>query len=364
LAARWAALMPGQRSASLVAGWRGLGLFWIVLILLLAIGGATLQILGPLEPRPPARQVAIRAPVAVPAPQPILPQSRPAAETPALPRPGRDTPGPIADPDPALLEPLGNSSSELLPRIATDGRMAMQVYAAGFDTTTKRPMVGLLIAGLGLNQAESDTAIRTLPGGITFAISPYAPNPAKLLAAARLAEHEYLLSIPMEPQGFPLNDPGPQALMTNLAPEQNATRLRWTLSRFAGYVGATGALGGMRGERLASLPDQINPVLTELAHRGLLYVDPRPEALLPPLAWSRSVDIVVDEPATAIAIDHKLGQLTRLARDKGSALGLVTVVRPMTTARVASWANGLAADGLALAPVSALVRPLKAGPAP
>jgi uncharacterized protein len=361
---RWAALMPGQRSASLVAGWRGLGLFWIVVILLLAIGGVTLQILGPLAPRPPARQLAIQAPVAVPVPQPILPQSRPVAETPALPRPGRDTPGPIADPDPALLEPAGNSSSELLPRIATDGRMAMQVYAAGFDATTKRPMVGLLITGLGLNQAESDTAIRTLPGGITFAISPYAPNPAKLLAAARLAEHEYLLSIPMEPQGFPLNDPGPQALMTNLTPEQNATRLRWTLSRFAGYVGATGALGGMRGERLASLPDQINPVLIELARRGLLYVDPRPEASLPPLAWSRSVDIVVDEPAIAIAIDEKLGQLSRLARDKGGALGLVTVVRPMTTARVANWANGLAADGLALTPVSALVRPLKAGAAP
>jgi len=365
LAERWAALMPSQRSASLVAGWRGLGLFWIVVALLLAIGGGTLQMLGPLGPRTPPRQLASQAPaVAIPTPVPIVPQPRPEAETPALPRPGRDTPGPIADPDPALLEPAANGASELLPRIATDGRMAMQVYAAGFDTTTKRPLVGLLMAGLGLNQAESDTAIRTLPGGITFAISPYAPTPTKLLAAARSAEHEYLLSIPMEPQGFPLNDPGPQALMTNLAREQNYTRLRWTLSRFAGYVGATGALGGMRGERLASLPDQINPVLSELARRGLLYVDPRPDASLPPLAWSRSVDIVVDEPATAIAIDDKLGQLTRLAREKGSALGLVTVVRPMTTARVANWANGLAPDGLALAPVSALVRPLKAGAAP
>lgn len=232
----------------------------------------------------------------------------------------------------------------------------MQVYAAGFDTSTRRPRVGLLLAGVGLNQAESETAIRLLPGGVTLAISPYAQNPAKLLAAARAGEHEYLISIPMEPQGFPLNDPGKQALMTSLSPEQNRPRLVWALSRVPGYVGATGALGGLRGERFASLPDEMNPVLSELAHRGLLYVDPRPGAAPLPLVWSRTIDLVVDEPETAVEIDDKLAKLSRLARDKGSALGLATVVRPTTTQRLAAWANTLAADGLALAPVSALVQ--------
>src|SRR5262249_47309534 len=148
-----------------------------------------------------------------------------AAKTLAPSRPGRDTPGPIAEPDPALLEQAPESPSEMLPRIAADGRMPMQVYAAGFDTSTRRPRVGLLIAGIGLNQAESEAAIRSLPHGVTLAVSPYAQTTAKLLAAARAAEHEYLLSIPMEPQGFPLNDPGKQALMTSLSPEQNRARL-------------------------------------------------------------------------------------------------------------------------------------------
>ncbi len=276
---------------------------------------------------------------------------------PGGPRPGRDTPGPIADPDPALLEPTGGTSGDLLPRIAMDGRLPMQVYAAGFDSSTRRPRVGLLLAGIGLDQSASDTAVRKLPGGVTLAISPYAQNLAKLLVAARLAEHEYLLSIPMEPQGFPLNDPGPQALMTNLPPEQNHTRLEWVLSRITGYAGATGALGTLRGERFTSLPDQINPVLAELAHRGLLYVDPRRGASPLPQAWNRSVDIIVDEPPTAVEIDNKLAQLSRLARDKGSALGFVGVVRPVSIERIANWANGLTADGLALAPVSALVQP-------
>ena len=38
-----------------------------------------------------------------------------------------------------------------------------------------------------------------------------------LRPGARPTEHEYLLSIPMEPQGYPLNDPGASALLTGAA---------------------------------------------------------------------------------------------------------------------------------------------------
>ena len=52
--------------------------------------------------------------------------------------------------------------------------MPMQVYAAGFDSSSRRPRVGVLLAGIGLNQADSEAAIRLLPGGVTLAVSPYA----------------------------------------------------------------------------------------------------------------------------------------------------------------------------------------------
>jgi polysaccharide deacetylase 2 family uncharacterized protein YibQ len=338
-------------------GWRGLAVFWTVVLLMLAAGGVTLQMLGPpAQPRPRLLAAAVEAshPQTV---QPAAPAQQPPVREKPVPHPGRDTPGPIADPDPALLEPLIDQPENPLPRIASDGRMPMQVYAAGFDQSTRRPRVGLVLAGVGLNQADSDVAVRLLPRGITLAISPYAANLAKLLAAARAAEHEYLLSLPMEPQGFPLNDPGSQAMMTNLPPEQNRQRLEWAMTRIAGYVGATDALGAMRGERFAAQPDQMKQVLSELAQRGLLYVEARPGVAPPPFVWGRTIDMVIDEPATAADIDDRLGQLTKLARDKGSALGLATAVRPVTVRRIAVWANGLAADGLALAPVSALAQP-------
>jgi uncharacterized protein len=98
-------------------------------------------------------------------------------------------------------------------------------------------------------------------------------------------------------------------------------------------------------------------VLRELAQRGLLYVDPRVGAARLPLAWSRQVDFIIDEPDSATAIDDKLNQLSRLAHSKGAALGLAMAPLPITIQRIAAWADGLTADGLALAPVSALVRP-------
>jgi polysaccharide deacetylase 2 family uncharacterized protein YibQ len=245
----------------------------------------------------------------------------------------------------------------MLPRIASDGRTPMQVYAAGFDRSSRRPRVGLVLAGLGLNQSDSEATVRALPHGVTLAISSYASHSDKLLSTARSTEHEYLVSIPMEPQAFPLNDPGKQALMTSLSPEQNRTRLIWVLSRIQGYVGAIGAEGEMRGERFASLPEEIGPVLEELNKRGLVYIDPRPGAPTAPQTWSRSVDIVVDDPPTAADIDIKLARLARLAKVKGSALGLAGTPRPVLLERLTSWAASLEADGLALAPVTALVRP-------
>ena len=267
-----------------MAGWRRLAVFWAVVLIVLISGGVVLQVLGPPPAgTPPPRMTAAR-PVTT-APPPAVPRAdvpKPAAamvhrgEVALAERPGRGMPGPIADPDPALLEPAPDAPSELLPRIAADGRMPMQVYAAGFDRSSRRPRVGLLLAGIGLNEADSDAAVHDLPGGVTFAVSPYATRLQRLLVGVRFAEHEYLLSIPMEPQGFPLNDPGPRALMTNLRVEENLARLDWVLARVGGYVGVTNALGALRGERFSGVAEQMDPVLEALARRGLLYVDARP----------------------------------------------------------------------------------------
>lgn len=339
------------------AGFRGLTLFWAGFLLIAAGLALVLQILGPPQHRPhaasggPAQQAAARLAELGPAAS-AAPGVTSATPTHA---PGRANPGPIARPDPALLAPDGANPGRFLPRVAADGRTSAEFYARGYDPADPRPRIGILLAGVGLNGADSEDAVRALPGEITLAISPYAIRPEGLLAAARASGHEFLIAVPMEPQGYPINDAGDHALLTGATPEQNAERLDWALSRITGYVGATSALGLLRGERFAGYASQMTPVLRELGERGLLFIDARPGQLAPAEVWGRSIDLVVDEPAVRTEIDVRLADLERIARDKGSALGLVGAVRPVTIDRLAAWANGLAAKGLALAPVSALV---------
>jgi uncharacterized protein len=307
----------------------------------------------PPTPAPNAMPATAPAPATIPAPT-TSPQSTPKPVLAAI-RPGSDHPGPIPAPDPALLQRSPEDAVAMLPIISADGRPPMQAYARGYDSSNRRPRVGLVFAGLGTSDGDSYEAIRLLPGGVTLAFSPYSTHPDRLLDLARTSGHELLLSLPLEPQGFPQNDAGDHALLTGESPFANTARLNWALGRLQGYAGTTGALSTLRGERFANDQGQFYSLLRVLAARGLFYVDPRPGAAPLPSVWSRTVDVVVDEPPVRTEIDAKLTLLEQIARDKGSALGLAGAVRPVTVQRVQIWANGLQDRGVALAPASALM---------
>jgi polysaccharide deacetylase 2 family uncharacterized protein YibQ len=342
--------------------WRGLILFWVLVLVVLGAGGVAVQVAGPPPhaavppPGQPDRSAGVTEPDATPA-KPIIEAASTAAQAIPTQRPGRAVAGPIAAPDPALQEPAPERDGGMLPRIASDGRTPGQIYARGFAAEPGRPRIGLILAGIGLNEADSAQAARALPAEVTLAVSPYAPQPASVLPIAREMGHEMLLSIPMEPQGFPLNDPGNHALLTDAAPAENARSLNWALGRFAGYAGTTGALGNkLNGERFQSLPEQMDPVLATLAARGLFYVDPRPGQPALAHVWSRAIDLMVDETSERAAIEAKLAELEHIARDKGSALGLVGTPSPVAIERIAAWASGINERGFSLAPASALMR--------
>jgi len=301
-------------------------------LLLLSITGiATLQVLGPM-----ARPALLAAP------------------TMSLPVDKAVWNGRIAEPDLALIEPSHAFPTAALPRVAVDGRLPRLVYRRPALPPGTRPRIALLLAGTGLSATDSRAAIDTLPGAVSFAFSAYAPNPEALVEAARGRGHEVLASLPMEANGYPWNDAGPHSLLTGKTPLENRENLEWAMSRLQGYVGVTGASDGLRGERFAEQSSSFGLVLDEVARRGLLYIDPRPGAPSPQTV-GRSADVVVDDPATRADIEAKLVMLERLARERGSALGLAGPLRPVTIERIAAWARDIETRGYELVPVSALV---------
>ena len=210
----------------------------------------------------------------------------------------------------------------------------------------------MLVVGLGLSDADSMAAIATLPGAVSLGVSPYAANPDPLLAKAREHGHEYFVTLPMESQGYPLNDSGPHALLTGADATTNDRNLEWVLSRMQGEVGVTGASDGLRGERFAMASELMGHVEQQLRQRGLLYVDPRPGT--PPQDRVAVVTSIVDDPPDQASIDAKLSQLEQRARDGEVVVGLATQLRPVTVERVAAWARGLDGRGVTLLPVSAV----------
>ncbi len=310
-------------------------LFWAAVLLMAGGGSAALQVMGPVRHDPPA--------AAAPAPQPGA-----AAWN-----------GRIAEPDAALLEPGHGRPPGLLPRIADDGRMPRQVYARPAPARDGRPRIAVVLAGFGMAEAESRAAV-ALPGAVTLAVSAYGRNPEALMAAARAAGHELLASLPMESDGFPTDDAGRLSLLTGVAPAVNQAKLEAVMARIQGYVGLTGASDGLRGERFAAQGGGLPRVAAELGRRGLLYLDPRLPgpgiAALPAGTFGRAVDILIDDgdPPARAAIEGRLAALERLARERGTAVGLVGRLRPVTLERVAAWAQEAEARGFVLVPVSAV----------
>jgi hypothetical protein len=388
-----------------IAGWRGLGLFWVLVLLLLGGGALLLDNLGPPTPHetlaeaPQAQEPSTSVPAAEEAatppapvaetlvPSPATPEPAPAlapaqaatpvpaatdpppsaaeasAQTPAAPAPppldvpvmAPDFPAarPIPAPDPALLE---QGRFGALPRVGPDGRTSIRAYAGQFDRQDTRPRVGIIVADLGISNAQTEDAIRRLPPAVTFAISPYAPRAAQVAERLRAKGAETLIGLPLEPAGYPLNDPGNRALLTGRSAPENMANLEWVLSRFPGYVGTIGVVGGMRGERFAAMEQSYLALQESLRNRGLLFVDARPGVAGPGRAWGRSVDVILDEPATRTEIERRLGELETIAKARGSALGLAHAATPVVVDRLVAWAAGLERRGVTLAPISVLIR--------
>jgi len=230
-------------------------------------------------------------------------------------------------------------------------------YARPFPVGDTRPRIAIVIAELGLSRAATEAAIERLPPEITLAFNPMAQNLQAWVIKARARGHEVMLDLPMEPLAYPQEDPGPNALLAALGPEENARRLQFLLDRADGYVGVASYMGS----RFEGTADLIRPVLQTLAERGLLFLANRsaPATEVPEIAAGFELALIsndrfLDTEATRVAIDGRLQQLERLARTRKGAVA-IGLGYPVTIERVGAWTETLGAKGIALAPASALV---------
>ena len=276
----------------------------------------------------------------------------------AIPAPANDAaPAPEAGSlDQKFLE---MSPHGAIPKIAADGIRPADAFAQPAKALPGKPdapRIAIIVSGLGISDSATADAIAKLPGAVTLGFMPYGSDVAALAGRARARGHEILLQVPMEPFDYPDNDPGPQTLLTSLTPQQNIDRLYWLMSRFQGYVGIAGAMGG----RFTASDQSFAPVLRETAKRGLIFVDDgaNPRSLAGRIAGANNLpfakaDVTIDAVPTASEIDHALGRLEMAARERSIAVGISSGL-PASIEHIAKWAKDLAGRGVQLVPITAV----------
>ena len=244
-----------------------------------------------------------------------------------------------------------------LPVIAADGRQPWLEYSRGFKRADRKPRIALIIKNLGLSDTYTKATLELLPEDITLSFSHVAPRLKNWVREARQKGHEILLDIPMEPIGFPKNDPGRATLLTSSNEVENLNRLEHIMKQAGGYVGLLGTLG----TKFMLHSETFLPVLRSIKQRGLIYVDSRStsRSLGPELASSIQLpkafnNVFVDREPSQEKIKNKLDELERIALKRRFAVGIAQPL-PITIEILSQWTKRLKTKQIALAPITAIV---------
>ena len=278
------------------------------------------------------------------------PDNRPVLLTP----PGRvgQSPHLAHLPDPAVIE---ETQAGRLPVRGPDGERAFDIYARPWSGARGARVV-IVVGGLGLSQTGTQYAIKTLPEEITLAFASNGNSLQRWMQEARRQGHEILLQVPFEPFDYPANDPGAGTLTVDAGAEANLADLHTAMARITNYTGITNFMGG----RFLADPDALEPVMRDLAGRGVMFLDDGTSArsltgqfaktLGMPFAAS---DIVLDATQERGYILAKLDDLERIARRNSTAIGVASAFEVSVDA-IATWAEEAKARGIEIVSASAV----------
>ncbi len=265
--------------------------------------------------------------------------------------------GSRVEPSTPVAAPAQAVRSDALPELAPGERLAWQENAVPVSGLGGRPMIALVIDDLGLNRPHSWRAIE-LPAPLTLAFMTYAENIGSMIDRARLAGHELMLHVPMQPEDDH-EDPGPNVLLVGHDSEELHRRLDWGLGRFQGIVG----INNHMGSAFTAWRPGMSLVIGEVRRRGLLYLDSKTSerSLGGKIAREMGVpfaerDVFLDNDyENRGSIRRQLSKLEAVALRRGHAVG---IAHPhMLTLQVLShWLPDAEARGFALVPISAVAR--------
>ena len=184
--------------------------------------------------------------------------------------------------------------------------------------------VAFLIDDVGHNE---HMARRLMAIGIplSLAILPHLPYSKRIALEAHSRGMEVLLHLPLEPYGFPRQDPGPGGLLLSHRPEQWQSLTRGALDAVPGISGVNNHMGS----RLTEREDAMAIILGEVKKRGLYFIDSYTtgKSVVPQVADRLGVrtakrTLFLDNEISEEKILVQIDLLIERAKENGSAIGI------------------------------------------
>lgn len=260
-------------------------------------------------------------------------------------------------PAPGLFETTADNFT--LPiRRKKDGLSAFNAYKNPFTPITNKPLLSIVLYDVGLSEKRFYRLNNNMPNEVSFSLSPYSHNIQYLSDTAREKGREIWLTLPMETRDYPVTDPGPYTLLTELNLQQNTYRLHQILNSTQGYIGFLSQINHSFTDKTV----EYSPYIKEIFERGLAIVDTYPyrDNFVKEYAAKNNfpyggINFWLDEEMGPLALNQKIRQIIEF----GEATGRVTVIArpyPASIKALEKFLQSSAIQKFELAPLSAQVK--------
>ncbi len=201
-------------------------------------------------------------------------------------------------------------------------------------------------------------AAAALPKEIGFAILPFLPKSAESAEALYGAGHEIWLHLPMEPENYPANNPGPGAILMSMSTNELRAAVHAAIDNIPHAVGVNNHMGSKVTANLKTM----TWIMQELKARDMAFIDSR--TTIRTVAEDAAVGLGVpvnrrhvflDNERDRAAIRRQLEEAVRRCRLEGEIIA-IGHVDPVTIEVLAEELPGISKRGADLVRPSALVR--------
>ena len=188
----------------------------------------------------------------------------------------------------------------------------------------KLPKIAIIIDDIGYDK-EIVEKFLGLDAVFTFSILPYSPFQNSIAKSLHSKGFEVMLHLPMEPNEYPMVNPGPGALLTSMSPDQLITQLDKDLDSVPFIQGVNNHMGS----KMTTVSTQLYQIFSVLKKRNLFFIDSRTtaETLCKPSAQLLQVpfaqkDVFVDHIQDRDFIRKQIYRLMHIANSHGEAIGI------------------------------------------